>query len=55
MRRLTAEDYAVAAETAAKALAAFKMKRHAVDQAKCRAMSRLREIVEALESVDNER
>ena len=32
--------------------AAFKMSRHAVDQAKSRAMARLRELVKGLESVD---
>ena len=34
--------------------AAFKMTRHAVDQAKSRAMARLREIVKGLESLANE-
>ena len=34
--------------------AAFKMSRHAVDQAKSRAMARIREIVKGLESLANE-
>ena len=33
--------------------ASFKMKRHAVDQAKSRALARLREIVKSLEGVAN--
>ena len=33
--------------------ASFKMKRHAVDQAKSRALTRLREIVKSLEGVAN--
>jgi RNA polymerase sigma factor (sigma-70 family) len=49
------ERIAIKRESPEAVAAAFKMKRHAVDQAKCRAMSRLREIVEELESVDNER
>ena len=49
------ERIAIIRESPEAVAAAFKMKRHAVDQAKCRAMSRLREIVEELESVGNER
>ena len=45
------ERTAVNGESPEAVAAAFKMTRHAVDQAKSRAMSRLREIVKRLESV----
>ena len=49
------ERVAINGESPESVAAAFKMNRHAVDQAKSRALSRLREIVEELESVGNER
>ena len=45
------ERVAINGESPETVAAAFKMKRHAVDQAKSRAMSRLREIVKQLEHV----
>ena len=45
------ERVAINGESPETVAASFKMKRHAVDQAKSRAMSRLREIVKQLENV----
>ena len=45
------ERVAINGESPETVAALFKMKRHAVDQAKSRAMSRLREIVKQLENV----
>ena len=45
------ERVAINGESPETVAASFKMKRHAVDQAKSRAMSRLREIVQQLENV----
>ncbi len=45
------ERVAINGESPETVAASFKMKRHAVDQAKSRAMSRLREIVKQLEHV----
>ena len=47
------ERTAINGESPEVVAAAFKMTRHAVDQAKSRAMARLREIVKRLESVGN--
>lgn len=44
---------AINGESPADVAAAFKMTRHAVDQIKCRAMARLREIVKGLESLSD--
>ena len=46
------ERTAIGGESPESVAAAFKMTRHAVDQAKSRAMARLRELVKGLESVD---
>ena len=46
------ERIAIGGESPEAVAAAFKMTRHAVDQAKSRAMGRLREIVKRLEDVD---
>ena len=47
------ERVAINGETPEAVAASFKMKRHAVDQAKSRAMARLREIVKDLEEAAN--
>ena len=44
---------AINGESPADVAAAFKMTRHAVDQSKCRAMARLRELVKELESLSD--
>ena len=47
------ERTAINGESPEAVATAFKMTRHAVDQAKSRAMARLREIVKGLEDVAN--